>query len=662
MKKARYILFVIPFSFGLIWPTVTSAQVLAHKDSTRLPKVIKRSEFFTFHQNQFKTDTTKSDTLSDSFTDLLRYFPYYHNYKLNLGNMGSPQFNLLMPSPTLYPNTAAPRFTFDALDDYRVNLLNFKFYNLSQPYARVTYYNGAQKEEGIEAFVSANAHPNQNFSIIYRKDGSEGFYSRMRSSHNRFGFGGAIRTRGGRYGHIYLLGYNDSYFEENGGLTTDTLFESPMSGEINRRGIPIRLQQAKNTSTHRQLEGRHFVNFGPKTAVYLPKKDTTHADTLDFYRIQPRFSLQHKYVIGARDYAFEDGTPDFRYYQTDSFSTPNQIFDRIVLNTISNQFAFEGVIWQKGEASRSHSLKVKAGAGFHAFNYYSYAIINRQNSHLLKLEDGFVPVSAQITYSLSEWYNLQLDGNSILSGFNAGNTAIGLRQNLETARQTLGLAMEWSNTLPDLQMQVFRSTFARWSLLNNLLPENKISANLHYLFKPWKAKVVLTYHAQSNYTFIDTSLSPRQHASGISVGSLSLSKVFHLGPLVYDVQVSTQWSDSKGVLNLPEFLTYQSVYLKFKIFGGDLAMRTGFEGFYTSSFMADGYSPLLRRFYTQNKKETGSSPIADFFIGADIDRVQLFVKIANIFEGATGYNYYGAAGYPLPDRAFKFGVRWIMLN
>jgi hypothetical protein len=199
-------------------------------------------------------------------------------------------------------------------------------------------------------------------------------------------------------------------------------------------------------------------------------------------------------------------------------------------------------------------------------------------------------------------------------------------------------------------------------LQDRLKNEETASFDVTYTFKPFKISIDINAASVGNYTYFDSALTPLQSPRNLHFGYAGFAKTFTFGPLVYDVKVGLQLSDGQGIRNLPELLSFQTLFIKFKMFKGDLMMRTGLECFYTSAYFAEAYAPQIRRFYTQNQKEAGASPIFNAFLNAEVSRLQLFVQMRNVFEGSFGYNYYAADGFPFPDRAFKLGLRWVFLN
>ncbi|MCB0483023.1 MAG: hypothetical protein KDC37_00525 [Flavobacteriales bacterium] len=634
------------------------AQTAAKKDTTKAPKVVKLTHFRYFNTAQFRTDTTIMDTVKEEVTHLVRFNPYLHNYKSNLGNMGAPQYNLLLVAP----RSAVPNFSFDHLDDYRLSLSTFKFYELTQPYARITYYNGAQKEEGIEAFVSANTRPLHNFNILYSKDGSEGFYSRQRTSHNRFGMGGAIRTRTNRYQHVFLLSYSDTYLEENGGLTTDTIFESSESEKLNRRGIPIALSSAKNTSGRRALEGRHQLNFGRKSPVLAPKTDTTQTDSIDYYRVQPLLALIHQYELRQSDYTFEDAAPNALYYGIDSLSATRPIFDKTELTEIGNKLSVEARLLHHASDSEQTTLRLQLGSGAHAFNYHTSSIIDGQNTSLLRLEDVYVPVFGRLIYNTDEWFTAALTGEYIAAGFNMGNTHLRFNSRVETARQIVTIDAGYTDTRPSLLFQAYRSRLYNWQSTSKLNKQQTVHLRAGYTYKPWKVTIFVETYDIKGYVYFDSTSTPRQSNRINTLNAMGVETRQNLGPLHWELSLRMGPGSARPAINLPYLTTYQSLYINYKLFGGDIKMSTEADFFYIANYSGDGYHPGLRSFYSQTGKEIGNTPLIDFFLTAEIDRVQLFAKMAKVLEGGGRYDYYAAYAYPFPDRAFKFGVRWVMLN
>jgi len=81
---------------------------------------------------------------------------------------------------------------------------------------------------------------------------------------------------------------------------------------------------------------------------------------------------------------------------------------------------------------------------------------------------------------------------------------------------------------------------------------------------------------------------------------------------------------------------------------------------YTSAWYAPAYNPELGQFHNQNKEKFGDCPYIDAFINIQWKRACIFVKLVNANMGwpMKSADYFSAAGFIRPQRAFKFGIWW----
>jgi hypothetical protein len=66
----------------------------------------------------------------------------------------------------------------------------------------------------------------------------------------------------------------------------------------------------------------------------------------------------------------------------------------------------------------------------------------------------------------------------------------------------------------------------------------------------------------------------------------------------------------------------------------------------------------LGSFYGQGAVETGGFAYIDAFLNLRVQRANLFLKFTNVGANWLGYDYMMTYGYPVVERAIKFGVLW----
>ncbi len=101
-------------------------------------------------------------------------------------------------------------------------------------------------------------------------------------------------------------------------------------------------------------------------------------------------------------------------------------------------------------------------------------------------------------------------------------------------------------------------------------------------------------------------------------------------------------------------------YFQFNVVKNVMKMQIGANGMFTTAWYAPAYNPVLGVFHNQDREKFGNSPYIDVFVNVQWKRASLFLKIVNVNMGwpSKSADYFSAAGYIAPQRAFKFGISW----
>ncbi|HHN48419.1 MAG TPA: hypothetical protein ENN08_05745, partial [Bacteroidales bacterium] len=129
-----------------------------------------------------------------------------------------------------------------------------------------------------------------------------------------------------------------------------------------------------------------------------------------------------------------------------------------------------------------------------------------------------------------------------------------------------------------------------------------------------------------------------------------------------DNKITFQQLSDETVLRLPGLLINSTLAYELDLFQGALQAMGGVELFYNTAWKAPAYMPATRSFYLQNDKETGNYLYADVFINLRIKRARIFLLMQHVNQGLADFDYYMIPGYPMPDRAFKFGINWMFYD
>ena len=117
-------------------------------------------------------------------------------------------------------------------------------------------------------------------------------------------------------------------------------------------------------------------------------------------------------------------------------------------------------------------------------------------------------------------------------------------------------------------------------------------------------------------------------------------------------------SQEEKILNLPQFVTRNSLYYTDKIFKKAMFIQTGVTFNYFTKHYINDYNPILAEAFVQNNNEVGNFPMMDIFINARIRQARIFLKAEHFNSGFTGNDFYTAPNYPYRDFMIRFGLVW----
>ena len=643
MKKLIILLLIIsPPLFS--WAQLNTLK-LGPPDSNR---VIKLKEFYTFEQDEFYFDSSQLVFIDTSLDRLYYFSPQLYNFQTNLGNNGSAQKPLSFNSNPII----SFKTNFDQINLFRFKESTNQFYNVTQPYAKVSYINGAQNEEGINVQFTQNIRENWNMGVEYKKESSEGFYVRQRNSLNHFRAHQSFKSKNNRYSILANLNYNDNYNEENGGIAFDTTFTD--FPENSRKGIEVKYQNAKNTGHNQEYYLKQKINFGKKSYLkYVNENDSIFEDSIIGNYITPTLSVFHEFRFNNSNFGFEDFSPDSLNYPTLNLGTA--ISESTRLNELNNLIGIRITPFRDNYIG---SFGLDVFGGYDYLEYHQYNVFNS-----IDLRHDFYTntiLGGRINNSQINKYHLKLEARGVISGFDQGDQIISLvTRNIINQFQISG-GLIISKTNPELIKREYSSFTNSWS--NKL---NKTQTTLiHAQFEIPKLNFAIKgkFNQTSNYTYFNVNSQVVQYSNAINTFQIELSQKFKVWKLHLDLKGQYQNIDKTGIINLPEILTYSSFYLQSTLFKKDLSYRLGADLFWASEYYGDSYNPTIRQYLTQNTTKIESYPWLDIFLIVNIDRAFFFARLSNVLEGAVPYNYFSAPGYPMKDRAFTFGLKWEFIN
>lgn len=621
-------------------------------DSTAIENTKKLTEFYKYDKNDFFSDSINYEKLDTTFSPFFYYNPQFYNFKTNLGNNGTAQKDLTY-SPA---SKIGFKTKMDQIDDFRFNRFNTNYFQLTQPFAKVAYINGAQKEEGIDIVFSQNINSKWNMGIEYKKVSSVGFYERQRANINSFKVFQSFKSKNNRYGIIANLNYNDSYNEENGGIISDTLFtELPKSS---RKGVPINFSNARNLSRNQELYVKQFLNFGEKKTIhYRDENDSLYADSIIDEYIIPVISPFHEFVYNNKEFGFEDNNADPANYPLGTVAINSIVSDASKLLEIDNNF---GIRWSpfKNKEGILKNTALSAYVGFQYLEYYQ-----KEFHTSINLTDDYYTnnlIGASVSNEEKNKNHFLISYAQVTSGFDKGDQNIRMLSSNKLGKYRLNLGINLDRLNPSLIFRKFNSTTFSWENELNLIDRTRVNAEFE--IPHLKFKIGGDYNTITNHTFFNSNSLVNQYEGNIKLFQSYLSQEFKVWKLHLNLNLRYQHVDQIGIINIPEILTYSSFYFETNLFKKEMLLRIGTDLYYASDYKGDSYNPIIRQYQSQTTTTINSYPWMELYLMVKVERTYFFARMSNVLEGTVPYNYFAAPGYPLSDRAFKFGIKWEFIN
>ena len=521
-------------------------------------------------------------------------------------------------------------FNFKQLED--VN-----YYHVPTPLTELMYKTAFQQGQLLESFFTVNTSRRFNFSIGYKGLRSIGKYQHILTSTGNFAFTTNYKTENERYnlrGHVVM---QDVMQEENGGLLDEDLekFESGNPDFIDRSVFDPVFENAFGELREKRFHLEHYYNL-------VQKRDSISSN---FLRIGNRITFVdkfYKYVQSSSNGAFGD-----------AFS--NDIKDRSELE----DFYAEGNV----EFVNNSLGRLKALVAYRDFNYGYDALVSADGVDITnRLKGNVISAGAEYENQIGKFFFRGKAGLNVSGDFDGNFVDARASFKIKDSIEATG-GININSRAPNYNTLLYQSGYINYNWQNNF--ENIQTKQLSFKLNSDKwLNAEFDYNTINNYVFFTTDVDdglvkPHQTNSTINYFRVKLNKEIKFGKLALDNTFRYQKVvDGEGLLNVPEFITRNTLYYSNHFFKKALFLQTGITFNYFTKYHMDAYDPVLGEFYVQNQTEIGGFPRLDFFINAKVRQTRIYLKAEHFNSSFTGYNYYSAPNYPYRDFVVRFGLVW----
>lgn len=601
------------------------------------------------------------DSLQIFNTSLNRFQDYNPITKLStykyLGNLGLAHQKLILSqfSPI------GIDIGIHSFDIYGFNAKGIRYFDTKSPFTELFYVNGSKNEQLFGVLHTQNISKNFNVGVEYRRLGSEGFYTRQKSSHSNFSFFTWYKSKNGRYSLIANAIWNNLQAEENGGISNDSLFENGVG--VRRNTIEIRLDSAHNNWKEKSFFVKQYLNLGYKRIKLIN-------DSFDSISFVPTNRISHSFYYENRSFYYEDNNLTSGFYRNiynDSLRTS----DLTDFLKVENQVSWAVLLDQESKSGRTRRV---APAIYLKHQYITFS----QNDTSTVISPGAYPDTvgrAGIDTSFNDLiakgilrnskngkFHWEIAGDYDFYGRNkhdySANVFLSNRFKEEYGKLSINIAIQKRS--PWLIHNIYSSNHFSWK--NDFDKTDLIYGKLKYVLGKRGFEVGASLSQINNYIYFDTIAMPKQSDKQLAYFQVFVIKDFSFGKWNFNNKIIYQYASDIDVIRVPELITIHSLYFEDHLFKKALFAQIGADISFNTAYYADAYMPATGQFYLQNDKKVGDYPYVDVFVNFKIKRARVFFKMEHINSGLLGNTYYMIPHYPMPDRAFKFGISWMFYD
>lgn len=655
--------------------------------SVRAQEVIKMGSKFKQIGSSFKTGAGSNDSLrhrnrnEDSITISYRYLDSTRNYKLDssindfykrfpipatniyLGNTGNASRSLLF-SPEM---NAGFDPGFHAFDVYKWKMEQVKFFNTTRPYSELNYLLGSRVEQIIHLVHTQNIKPNWNFSFQYRLINGPGFFKNQKSNHNNYLLTSKFQSKNLRYNNYFVVLDNKLESAENGGIVdTGNILNNPIYKD--RFNLPAHIGgdeafSANFFSTTIKTGNKYNeLSVLLRQQYDLGRKDSIVTDSTVVPLFYPRLRFEHTFRFDRDKYSFGDYIADSVYYKKYYDTTLRRPVDTFLVSEkwqmISNDFS----IYQFPDAKNLQQF-IKLGV-----------MLQQISGDLIGGKETFFNTAGHAEYrnkTRNQRWDIEANGKLFFTGFNAGDyqAHISFQGSLGKKVGSVELGFENTSRTPSFVFDN-RSSFYLQKAATNFKKENNTHLFASYALPSFRFRLTGHYYLATNYTYVTSFYQLKQESTLFNMLQLAVEKTLKLGKnWNWHAEVYFQQLIGNAPVQVPTIYTRNRIAYEGNLGFKNLNIAMGLELKYRSSYKADGYSPVLGRFFYQDSV-TISNKLPDIaaYVQFRIKPFKAFVRAENLNTarsmGGFGFtqNNMVAPGYLLPGLQIRVGVYWSFVN
>lgn len=495
---------------------------------------------------------------------------------------------------------------------------DLNFYKLRTTYTKLAYTFGFFNVKENNLFAEfAQYLRGVTLSVNMYASFNEGSFARQTLRNLSGDFLIHYETPSSLYGFKASYIFNQVKNQENGGLVD---FHASQNNDI-------LTPDASSLITSHDFSLQNYVNlkskndkyFGTFTYDFQFNQTTMHYNDIILDSLKPKYEFYYNSRLATNDSTRIQSVKNA--LQWSNFSPFKEMSDK------NNFFHIAGgVLYDYAEVK------------FNNTPFNSLYLFARTHIRLFKVMN----ITGQLSYSLiSDYANNDL----------AAKAEISWELNREKAH-TIGLHAEYYKNDPEYIMQyVFVNNF-RW--INQFQKQNIVHLKAFWNFQKYNASV--SYYYLNNWVYLSETYRSTQNKNDGNLIQISTFIPYRYKNLGITTNLNMQYC-TKDVINVPLFAGKLSVFYIFELLKKKLNIMIGTDVMFNTLYYADGYLPVLHKFYHQKLQTAGNFVYLDANITVKIERINFFFRFGNAMATLMKWGSYTTPNYP-SNYMMNIGISW----
>jgi len=638
-----------------------------------------------------KSESEKKDTLTTDYYKIFFLDGRIENVDTTLNIYKDYKFNFLREDTfdlISFPNSAHTynKLSYDFKDYSKPDIgarskhyhyfekEDIGYYNVPTPFTEIFAKSTFEQGQLLDMLVSVNLNPQYNFTIAHKGYKSLGKYLSTRSRGNQFRFSSNFESKNELFKWRLHFTSQNIFNQENGGLTTDGIYfyeQAPNYFVLDDFGNQIENEDG----SYEMIEYDGYLDRS-RLGTWINAEGSLYSK---------RFYSEFEKII-LKDYNKNLNTLSINYQFTHEYKKL-EYDDPFMGNLFGEKIGDLGISEQSRFIEQENKIIVSTELDKLGKINFKYSLTNLVNNYKTNPQENS-------DFSINELNINQTDfAINWLKNFSKYRFKFRYNKSLKDEFKSdyitfkiegeplKNIKFEISSALieksPNFNFKLFRSSYKNYNWFNNNLRDQKVS-NFNIKLA-YKNLIVLT----GDYNIIDNFIFFKESANALTgeIDLYRLALVDQLGDQIkyYSIKLFNKIDFGKftlvntskyqikqqelafgdlSTLNVPEWITRNTIMYSSNIFNNSLFIQTGITFNYFTKYFADYYNPLISEFVTQNYREVGDFPRFDFFFNAKIQQTRVFIKVEHLNSSFSGYDYYSDPFNPYRDMSVRLGLVW----